>query len=67
MRNQSLEMRANIHQQLQCAIKARQFAMNSMNEATDPDLIEAAIHEYEAADKRLNYLLRQVKKNTIPS
>jgi|GEM_PF-3422559 len=66
MRNhQSLER--NIQAELQHAIKAREFALCSMNEATDPDLIDAAIHEYEAADKRLNYLIRQVKKNIKPS
>lgn len=66
MRNhQSLEMQ-NIHAELQYAIKAREYALSNINEATDPDLIDAAIHEYEAADKRLNYLIRQVKKLRLP-
>lgn len=52
---------------LESAIRARQEATCCLNEATEPDLIDAAIFEYQAADKRLNHLLRKMKKATIPS
>lgn len=51
-----------LHEDIEAAVKTRRNAACSFNEVTDPDLIDAAIHEYQAADKRLNYLLRQAKK-----
>ncbi len=47
---------------VQAAVKNRQHAMCIINEVTDPELVEAAIHEFQAADLRLNYLLRQAKE-----
>jgi len=45
------------------AVESLRQAESNFNEARDPELVEAAIHEVTAAEKRLAYLHRLAKEN----
>jgi len=45
------------------AIIVRQGAVSNLNQAVDHELVDAAIYELNAADLRLNYLLREYRVN----
>lgn len=47
---------------IDAAARAVEEARAWLDEVTDPDLVDAAILELGAAEKRLNYLLRQARK-----
>lgn len=52
-------------EEIQEAISARAHAEDNLKEALDPELVDAAVYELQAADMRLNYLFRLSRREAV--
>ena len=52
-------------EEIQEAISARSHAEDNLKEALDPELVDAAVYELQAADMRLNYLFRLSRREAV--
>lgn len=52
-------------EEIQEAITVRAHAEDNLKEALDPELVDAAVYELQAADMRLNYLFRLSRREAV--
>jgi len=50
---------------VECARKEWEYAKNIFENVSDPDLIDYAIYNVEAAEKKYTYLIKQIKSMTV--
>nr|WP_312577849.1 YaaL family protein [Sedimentibacter sp.] len=55
----------DIYSSIETARKAWEDAQNIFENVTNPDLIDYAIYNVDAAEKRYTYLLKQIKSGNI--
>lgn len=59
------ESTGNIYNSIESARKDWEDAKNIFENVTNPDLIDYAIYNVDAAEKRYTYLLKQIKSGNI--